>query len=166
MQKHIPQNTVYVSDTAAQILSGSTFLGQERVVFVLKLQKDVYPTPGADLDPVGDYFLQSSLPDLLGDIVLNPDVTIEGPILTLKNEMVQWGGLNDLRSNLHNNDYSDIMHIEAFEAVPGIFSVTAKIRGESNVECVRRLSTPTLEALSIAVITDFLVIKTNDMEDI
>ncbi len=73
-------------------------------------------------------------------------------------EMSQWGGLQDIRKNLLDNDYSDIMTIVSYEAVPGIHSVTVKISGESDISSMRNIDESVLDELDIEVVTEFVVV--------
>lgn len=151
-------NALYVDDSPSSIINGRLFSGEEQIVFDLEVQKDIYTVPGSLSDPLEDYFKNSSFADSLQKIICNNRVFLTGSIAKLKSEMIVWGGLQDVRKNLLDNDYSDIMTIVSYEAVPGIHSVTVKVSGESDISSMRNIDESVLDELDIEIVTDFVVV--------
>lgn len=143
----------------SELINSNIFTGDEKVLFDLEVHQDVYLPPGGEFQIEECFFQKSPFVDALKQIICNSEVTITGSILALKEEMSQWGGLEDILDNIIYDDYTDIITFDAYEAVPGIFSVTAKISGESDVRSLQKIPTETLDMLFVEVMTDFLVVQ-------
>lgn len=157
MKDHLPTNAVFVEDRPSELIKSHAFSGEALVIFELEVQKDIYMGP--NVNPIDDYISKSSFPDLLQKIINTDGVELEGAALQLKSEMSKWGVLHDLRNNLLDNDYSDIIKFNAYEAVTGIYSVTACVEGQSKIESMRKIDADVLDALGIEVVTDFLIVQ-------
>ena len=153
----LPTRILYTEDPPSKVINENALSGSESVLIELKTYLDVHSGPG--VFPVDVFFEKSEFLSILQTILTTIRSDLDGPMSQLWKEIVDHGAELFVKKHIKESDYSDLITISCIEPVTGIYTVSAKIEGETKVSNLRALDKMTLDKLFIEVVTDYFLIQ-------
>lgn len=153
----LPSKSVFTDSAPSTVISGELLTGDEAALITLSLYRDIHMGPG--VDPIRTYFEKSVFIDTLCEILIAAGKDLGGAMGILRSEIIDHDALTDVRAHMLESDYTDIIDVSCNEVVPGIFTVCAKIEGETKVSCLRSLDKIVVDRLFVEIVTDYFLLQ-------